>query len=163
NRSRDRPHCACASPDGTRIATGDWRGAKVWDARTGTLLLELATDFPDVASVTFSADGSRVATSIQLQSGYADSSYGVPLWGARARSTVWHSAPTGRRSSPAAGTGRRSGTHARLRPCDWRGTEPGWRTRRSARTGRGSSRPAVTKRRGSGTRGPGSRCWNCGG
>ncbi len=41
-RTRDRVTSVSFSPDGTRIVTGsEDRTAKVWDARTGTPLLEL--------------------------------------------------------------------------------------------------------------------------
>ena len=51
------------SPDGTRIVTGsDDRTAKVWDARTGTPLLELKGHTSLVTSVAFSPDGSRIVT-----------------------------------------------------------------------------------------------------
>jgi hypothetical protein len=47
------------SPDGTRIVTGSQDGtAKVWDARTGTPLLELH----DVGNAAFSLDGTRIVT-----------------------------------------------------------------------------------------------------
>src|SRR5262249_11172384 len=66
--------CVAFSPDGTRIATasGDQSRpgeVKVWDARTGTLLLELDGLAPmrrvgniAVLNVAFSPDGSRLAT-----------------------------------------------------------------------------------------------------
>jgi WD40 repeat protein len=54
---------AAFSPDGTRIVTGsDDRTAKVWDARTGTPLLELAGHKGQVKSVSFSPDGTQVIT-----------------------------------------------------------------------------------------------------
>ena len=52
------------SPDGTRIVTGSDDGtAKVWDARTGTALLELKghTSAGEVAW-SFSPDGTRIVT-----------------------------------------------------------------------------------------------------
>ena len=51
------------SPDGTRIVTGSGdKTAKVWDARTGTLLLELKGHTGEVWSVRFSPDGTRIVT-----------------------------------------------------------------------------------------------------
>ncbi len=51
------------SPDGSRIVTGSRDGtAKVWDARTGELLLELKGHSGDVTSASFSPDASLIAT-----------------------------------------------------------------------------------------------------
>ncbi len=51
------------SPDGTRIVTGSNDGtAKVWDARTGTPLLELKGHTSGVSSVSYSPDGTRIVT-----------------------------------------------------------------------------------------------------
>src|SRR5262249_26443127 len=51
------------SPDGARVVTGSHdRTAKVWDARTGALLLDLKGHTANVATLAFSPDGSRVAT-----------------------------------------------------------------------------------------------------
>jgi hypothetical protein len=51
------------SPDGARIATGSGdKTAKVWDARTGTPLLELKGHASTVYSVAFSPDGTRIVT-----------------------------------------------------------------------------------------------------
>jgi serine/threonine protein kinase len=51
------------SPDGTRIVTGSSdKTAKVWDARTGTPLLELKGHTLWVSSVAFSPDGTRIVT-----------------------------------------------------------------------------------------------------
>ena len=51
------------SPDGTRIVTGSGdKTAKVWDARTGTALLELKGHTGAVTSVSFSPDGTRIVT-----------------------------------------------------------------------------------------------------
>jgi tetratricopeptide (TPR) repeat protein len=51
------------SPDGTRIATAsDGRTARLWDARTGALVLELKGHGSSVSGVAFSPDGTRIAT-----------------------------------------------------------------------------------------------------
>ncbi|QDU21931.1 serine/threonine-protein kinase [Urbifossiella limnaea] len=53
----------CFSPDGMRIVTGSWDNtAKVWDARTGTLLLDLKGHTHLVSGVSFSPDGTRIVT-----------------------------------------------------------------------------------------------------
>ena len=50
------------SPDGKRLASGSGEGTvKVWDAQTGQELLSLQRDWWP-ASVAFSADGHRLAT-----------------------------------------------------------------------------------------------------
>jgi eukaryotic-like serine/threonine-protein kinase len=64
------------SPDGSRIVTGSFdETAKVWDARTGTVLLDLKGHAKVVWSVAFSPDGSRIAT------GSADNT--AKVWDAR--------------------------------------------------------------------------------
>ncbi len=51
------------SPDGARILTGSYDGtARIWDARTGTLLHELNAGVDKMQSASFSADGSRIVT-----------------------------------------------------------------------------------------------------
>ena len=51
------------SPDGARILTGSYDNtAKVWDARTGTPLIELKGLNEAVISVSFSPDGTRIVT-----------------------------------------------------------------------------------------------------
>jgi WD40 repeat protein/serine/threonine protein kinase len=51
------------SPDGTRIVSGSLdKTAKVWDARTGTPLVELKGHTSLVYSVAFSPDGTRIVT-----------------------------------------------------------------------------------------------------
>ena len=51
------------SSDGARIVTGSWdRTAQVWDARSGTPLLELKGHTSGVLSVSFSPDGTRIVT-----------------------------------------------------------------------------------------------------
>ena len=55
--------CAAFSPDGTRIVTGgNDKAAKIWDARTGTLLLQVGGHPNGVTSVAFSPDGTRIVT-----------------------------------------------------------------------------------------------------
>ena len=63
----ERPHgrvwSVAFSPDGTRIVTGsDDRTAKLWDARTGTSLLELNGHTGMLWGVSFSPDGTRIVT-----------------------------------------------------------------------------------------------------
>ena len=51
------------SPDGTRIVTGSEDDtAKVWDARSGSPLLDLEGHSSDITSVAFSPDGTRIVT-----------------------------------------------------------------------------------------------------
>ncbi len=57
-------------PGRTRIVTGSGDGtAKVWDARTGTPLLELKGHTDEVTSVAFSPDGTRIVTGSQVREG----------------------------------------------------------------------------------------------
>jgi WD40 repeat protein len=62
---------AAFSPDGTRIVSGGSqdRMAKVWDARTGRLLLEFKGHSAPVTSAAFSPDGSRIVTGSGIASG----------------------------------------------------------------------------------------------
>lgn len=54
---------AAYSPDGTRIITGsDDKTARIWDARTGQLLLTLSGHTNRIFSASFSPDGRRVVT-----------------------------------------------------------------------------------------------------
>lgn len=65
---------AIYSPDGSRIATGGRDGtARIWDAKTGTMLLTLHTVSPEVEAIAFSPDGHRLATG-----SWADQRLGVP-------------------------------------------------------------------------------------
>jgi WD40 repeat protein/serine/threonine protein kinase len=64
------------SPDGRRIVTGSADNtAKVWDARTGTALLDLKGHMNQVTSVAFCPDGTRIVT------GSADNT--ATVWDAR--------------------------------------------------------------------------------
>jgi hypothetical protein len=70
--------CSVAfSLDGARIATGSYDAtAKVWDARTGTPLLEVKGHTGQVWSVAFSPDGTRIVTGSEDQTAI--------VWDARA-------------------------------------------------------------------------------
>jgi eukaryotic-like serine/threonine-protein kinase len=58
------------SSDGTRIVTGSYdQTAKVWNARTGLLLLELKGHSNRVSSVSFSPDGTRIVTGTRRRCG----------------------------------------------------------------------------------------------
>ncbi len=61
--TRARCRCVSFSPDGSRIVTGSVDGtAKVWDARTGSALLDLKGHTGAVTSASFSPDGTRIVT-----------------------------------------------------------------------------------------------------
>jgi hypothetical protein len=71
------------SPDGTRLVTGAEWTAKVWDARTGSPVLELKLELQGhtdvVWSVAFSPDGSRLVTGSFEQTRVWDARTGSPL------------------------------------------------------------------------------------
>jgi WD40 repeat protein len=67
--------CAAFSPDGTRIVTTGSDLARVWDAGTGTALVELKGHRSRVSRVAFSPDGARIVT--------ASFDNTVRLWDAR--------------------------------------------------------------------------------
>jgi WD40 repeat protein len=51
------------SPDATRVVTAsEDRTAKVWDARSGALVLTLKGHTGPIKSASFSGDGSRIVT-----------------------------------------------------------------------------------------------------
>jgi WD40 repeat protein/serine/threonine protein kinase len=60
--------CVAFSPDGTRFVTGAVRAKsfaselKVWDARTGRVLVQMKENQSPVISVAFSADGTQIVT-----------------------------------------------------------------------------------------------------
>jgi hypothetical protein len=69
------------SPDGARIVSGSGdKAAKVWDARTGTLLIDLKGHADAVWTVNFSPDGSRIASGSWDQTAKVwDARTGTPL------------------------------------------------------------------------------------
>jgi WD40 repeat protein/serine/threonine protein kinase len=69
------------SPDGTRIVTGSYdKTARVWDARTGTPLLEMKGFKEVVRSVAFSPDSTRIVTgSFDKTAKVWDARTGTPL------------------------------------------------------------------------------------
>jgi WD40 repeat protein/serine/threonine protein kinase/tetratricopeptide (TPR) repeat protein len=68
--------CVAFSPDGKRIVTGSLdRTVRVWDAKTGTALLELKGFAERVTSVAFSPDGMRIVT--------GELGFTVTVWDAR--------------------------------------------------------------------------------
>ncbi len=72
---------AAFSPDGSRIVTGSGGGtAKVWDARSGSPLLELKGHRNAVDSVAFSPDASRIVTGSSDQT--------AKVWDARSGTPV---------------------------------------------------------------------------
>jgi WD40 repeat protein/serine/threonine protein kinase len=79
------------SPDGTRIATGgEDHLARIWDARSGALLVTLSGHTGEVWSVRFSPDGTRLATA--SRDGTAriwDVASGALLWTATHESYVF--------------------------------------------------------------------------
>jgi WD40 repeat protein/tRNA A-37 threonylcarbamoyl transferase component Bud32 len=72
---------ASFSPDGTRIVTGSFdQTAKVWDAQTGILLLDLKGHTRPVTSVSYSPDGTRIVTgSWDRTAKVSDARTGLPL------------------------------------------------------------------------------------
>lgn len=73
--------CVAFSNDGSRIAAGTYqKNVLVWDAHTGTKLVELKGHTSNVNSVAFSADGTRLVT------GAGDST--VRVWDVRTGTTV---------------------------------------------------------------------------
>ena len=67
------------NPDGTRIATGSGDlTAKVWDARTGSLQLELLGHMGQVYGVAFSPDGRRIVGSVGVTAKVWDARTGSP-------------------------------------------------------------------------------------
>jgi WD40 repeat protein/serine/threonine protein kinase len=79
------------SPDGTRIATGgEDHMARIWDGRSGALLVTLSGHTDEVWSVRFSPDGARLATA--SRDGTAkiwDVASGALLWTATHESYVF--------------------------------------------------------------------------
>jgi eukaryotic-like serine/threonine-protein kinase len=54
---------AAFSPDGTRVVTASDNTAKIWDARSGRLVVTLEGHTSSVLTASYSADGSRIVTS----------------------------------------------------------------------------------------------------
>jgi WD40 repeat protein len=55
-------NCVAYSPDGKRLASGNFGEVKVWEAQTGKALSTIAVNQQSVISVAFSPDGKRLAT-----------------------------------------------------------------------------------------------------
>jgi WD40 repeat protein len=72
---------AAFSPDETRIATTvDPGSARIWDARTGKVLVDLSADFGRMFMVHFSPDGTRLVTAGHDGEGHVwDATTGRPL------------------------------------------------------------------------------------
>jgi len=63
DRNLDTVEALAFSPDGTRLAIGDsYQSARIWDATTGQLELEVTHNGSSVLAVAFSPDGTRLAT-----------------------------------------------------------------------------------------------------
>jgi WD40 repeat protein/tetratricopeptide (TPR) repeat protein/predicted Ser/Thr protein kinase len=80
-------NAVCFSPDGARLASGDHDGAvKVWDARTGALVLAFASRAGSVRGLCFSPDGQRLA----LAGGDGTAQLWDPVRGRLLRSLAGH-------------------------------------------------------------------------
>ena len=91
------------SPDGTRIVTGSYdKTAKVWDAQTGTPLLELKGHTGGCTSVAFSPDGTRIVTGSEDKTAKVwDAGTGTPLLELKGHTELgagaWRFSPDGTR------------------------------------------------------------------
>ena len=82
--------CAVFSPDGTRLASASSdKTAKIWDARTGTHLLDLKGHTDKVLNVAFSPDGTRLVTgSYDKTARVWDARTGAPLLELKGHTTL---------------------------------------------------------------------------
>ena len=150
-RTRRATHTRCTSvsfsPDGTRIVTGSWdQTAKVWDARTGTPLLDLKghTDRCRARRSARTARGSSPAScdkTAKVWDARTGTAAARTRKATRARCSARRSARTARGSSPAVDDdGEGVGRADRDDPArTQRAHGLGARAWRSARTARGSS------------------------
>jgi WD40 repeat protein/class 3 adenylate cyclase len=66
------------SPDGSRVASGGWKGMPIWDLATGKISMVLPGK-REASAVAFSPDGTRVATGVGLDAQTWDAQTGKPL------------------------------------------------------------------------------------
>ncbi len=94
---KDHVSAVAWSPDGTRIASGDWNGSvQIWDATTGGHIARCSGHGDTVIAVTWSPDGRRVASSAEDNTVRVwDSASGRPVWVQPARLSIVAWSPDG--------------------------------------------------------------------
>jgi len=81
---------AAFSPDGARVVTGSHDGTmRVWDAKSGTQLIELKGHSASVQGAAFSPDGVRIVTGSRDGTARVWESAPVPASGASGPSSAW--------------------------------------------------------------------------